>query len=205
MDKNIENFLMFSQKELTINEVVSNVLSTGVFLWIEAIVGFQRFTIPIWGIAYLLAILFAGIIAKHKQKNVDIYLYRGVVYTGYSVICFMISYGGLHFGGTANGMIVSAYILVYLLCFVITFYLVRRLIKKDAYNKKAQPVSTGSVFIGVILSMLLSPIIFSECDNNQAGTVIALLFLIVGSACILGSINIYKAVLFKKYEKDIIS
>ncbi len=205
MDKNTLNFLMYDQKKLTTNEIFSSVFSTGVFLWIEAVIGFQKLMISIWGIAYLIAILLMGIMAKHKQQMVNTYLYRGVVYTGYSIICFMISYGGLRLSGMTNGMTLAAYIFVYFLCFVVTFYMVRHLIKKDAYNKKAQSVSTGSIFIGVILSMLLSPIIFSGYNNNQVGTMIALIFLIVGAACLLGGINLYKAFLFKKYEKEFVS
>lgn len=202
MDKRVENFLNYSVKEMTGSEIISDIFITALFIWFATITVSKRLTFSVWGVLYLLALLGVGYYAKSKKSRKETFLYRGAVAAGYSALCFAISYGGLTWGRNGSFAIAAAYIVIYVLCCVSLVYLIHRLIEKDAYSTKEKPVSTGSIFISSSLTILLCPIIFAGFNENQAGAMIALIFLFVGACFIFGIANFYKAYLQNKLEKE---
>lgn len=200
MDKKVEHFLKYGEKEMTGGEIGSNVFITAFFMWLGTVIVNRQILPSVWGIIYLILLICAGFFVKSRNLKKEIYLYRGVVMVGCSVLSFKISYGGVAMGHPVNHFVIGAYIIVFLLCSVVELYFIIRLVKKDAYNQKEHPVSIGTIFIGSGLTVLLCPIILSGFNENQLGVIVAIAGLFMGAIYILGVGNFYKAYLYKKYE-----
>ena len=200
MDKRVENFLKYGDKEMAGSEMGSNAFVTALFMWLGAVIVNRKFLPSIGEIVYLVLIVCIGFFVKHRNLKKEIYLYRGVVMIGCSILSFRISYGGVAMGHHVEQFVIGAYIIVFLLCSVAELYFIIRLVKKDAYNQKEHSVSAGTILIGSGLSVLLCPLIFSGFSENQLGGVIAIGSLLMGAIFIFGVGNFYKAYLYKKYE-----
>lgn len=204
MKKEYENFANYNLSDLSIKEIASAVILHLMFLLMFCVLPYH--TVPFWAWGYLLCCIVVGALGLLYESMWMYYLYRAVAFGGGSLVFYYLSYLNLSLVvvGFAKKILPYVYGISYVICLIIFYYSIKKLIKKDAYAKKTTPFPSYLGYMGGTLAMAICPMLFSSVITGESQFAILMAFSALFFAVIysMGFGFFYKAFLLRKLEKQ---
>ena len=198
MDKKIQNYLAFGQKELKGKEIFSDVILILIPAIVYGVFRFSKLNISLVSILLIIAVITLGVWALIKKSDYAINLYRGVAALCNSVHWLMLSALCTIISGANAVITISSFIvIVFVVCIAICKN-IDRLIEQDAYNTEYKQTAKGSRYTGFLFAFILCPLIFSNISQHAVYVIIAFCALIVGTLFLLGVNYLKKAKIYHK-------
>lgn len=198
MEQSVINWLEYGKKTIRGKDIRFSCVYYGVLSFFYNLFRFSRITLTIADVAVIALILVLGLKANKKKGCMDVHLYTGVTNIFIAIRYYMFSWLLAVYSGLDAGFAFFVYSVLFVAVSIWYGFLVKKLISRNTYSSEYKRPPSWPSLCGAVFATILSPIVFSNLEQNAAQIIVAVGMLLLGVGTQCAIIALFKfAVLFR--------